>query len=109
MRGRAACVTPDAPDVFMGKIPRIGRFSIAALVALGSAAAAGRSSQRQTIAPHEVKASVALAPIVWPTPLMPDGPVEFESAEQRAVRLVVITKSLEQPWSIASGKGPMAF
>ena len=32
---------------------------------------------------------------------MPDGPIEFESAEQRHLRLVVVTKGLEQPWSIA--------
>jgi aldose sugar dehydrogenase len=32
---------------------------------------------------------------------MPDGPIEFESAEQRHLRLVVVTKDLEQPWSVA--------
>jgi glucose/arabinose dehydrogenase len=32
---------------------------------------------------------------------MPDGPIEFESAEERHLRLVVITKQLEQPWSLA--------
>jgi glucose/arabinose dehydrogenase len=32
---------------------------------------------------------------------MPDGPIEFESADQRHLRLVVVTKELEQPWSMA--------
>lgn len=64
-------------------------------------AAAERAQQRQTLAPHELRASVAPSAIIWPTPLMPDGPIEFESAEQRHLRLVVVTKGLQQPWSMA--------
>jgi glucose/arabinose dehydrogenase len=44
---------------------------------------------------------VAPAPIVWDTPEIPDGPIKFESAEERQLRLVVMTKELEQPWSMA--------
>ena len=40
-------------------------------------------------------------PIAWPAPPLPDGPIMLESAEQRSLRVVVITKNLEQPWSIA--------
>jgi glucose/arabinose dehydrogenase len=66
-----------------------------------TATATAELPPRQTLAPHELRTSVAPAAIVWPTPPMPDGPIEFESAEQRHLRLVVVTKALEQPWSIA--------
>jgi glucose/arabinose dehydrogenase len=55
---------------------------------------------RQTLAPHELRPSVAPSAIRWDTPEIPDGPILFESAEQRHLRLVVITKELEQPWSL---------
>jgi len=71
------------------------------LVVIASTATADRVPPRQTLAPHELRASVAPPPIVWPTPAMPGGAIEFESAEQRHLRAVVITKALEQPWSIA--------
>jgi aldose sugar dehydrogenase len=44
---------------------------------------------------------VAPAAIAWDTPEIPDGPLAFESAEERHVRLTVMTKKLEQPWSLA--------
>jgi len=68
---------------------------------MASAGASDLPRGGQTLAPHELRASVAPPPILWPTPAMPDGPIEFESAEQRHLRLIVMTKSLEQPWSIA--------
>jgi aldose sugar dehydrogenase len=71
------------------------------LVALAAASAAQRQASRQTIAPHELRPSVAPPAILWNTPDIPDGPIEFESAEERHLRLVVITKELEQPWSMA--------
>ena len=40
---------------------------------------------------------------------MPDGPLELESAEQRHLRLVVMTKALEQPWAIAFLPGGSMF
>jgi aldose sugar dehydrogenase len=67
-------------------------------------AVTGSSSQqlkRQTLAPHELRNSGAPAPILWETPVLPDGSVNFESAEERALRVVVVTKGLQQPWSIA--------
>src|SRR3954447_25936803 len=83
--------------------PRFPRFlgGFALLIVIGSAAAADLSRRAPTFAPHELSASVAPPAIVWATPAMPDGPIDFESAEQRHLRLVVMTKSLEQPWSMA--------
>jgi glucose/arabinose dehydrogenase len=43
----------------------------------------------------------APAAILWEPPALPDGTVDFESAEERNLRLVVIAKGLEQPWSVA--------
>ena len=45
----------------------------------------------------------ALAPpgINWPAPTLPDGPIAVESAEVRDLRIVVMSKALNQPWSIA--------
>lgn len=71
------------------------------LIALASVAAAQRGGLRQTVAPHELRAAVAPQPIVWDTPEMPDGPLTVETAEQRHIRLTVLSKKLEQPWSMA--------
>jgi aldose sugar dehydrogenase len=45
----------------------------------------------------------AFAPpaINWPSPPLPDGPIMIESAEIRSLRIVVMMKQLQQPWSIA--------
>lgn len=39
-------------------------------------------------------------PIVWPSPPLPDGPMVYDTAVQRQIR-VVPTKGLIQPWSMA--------
>ncbi len=57
--------------------------------------------QRQTLAPHELKNSDAPPPIVWSTPELPSHPLDFESAEERRVRVSVVAKGLQQPWSMA--------
>lgn len=75
--------------------------SLGLLVAVAAVASAQRPFSRQTFAPHELRASVAPPPIVWETPELPDGPIDFESAEERALRLVIMAKGLEQPWSMA--------
>jgi aldose sugar dehydrogenase len=86
----------------MEKRFRLGHhLSCFGLLAVIASTATADLARRQTLAPHELRASVAPAAIVWPTPAMPDGPIEFESAEQRHLRAVVITKALEQPWAIA--------
>ena len=75
--------------------------TISILAMLASVAAAQRAGLRQTLAPHELRASVAPAGIVWETPELPERSVKFESAEERRLRLVVLTRELEQPWSMA--------
>ena len=40
-------------------------------------------------------------PVQWPTPPVPDGPIGLQSAEVRDFRAVVLSKTLEQPWSLA--------
>src|SRR5438093_9263443 len=45
--------------------------------------------------------ALAPPPIVWPAPPLPDGPIAVESAEVRNLRIVVMSKALNQPWSIA--------
>ena len=39
--------------------------------------------------------------INWPAPPLPDGPIMLETAEARSLRVVVMAKQLNQPWSIA--------
>jgi glucose/arabinose dehydrogenase len=39
-------------------------------------------------------------PISWPAPALPDGPILFESAEERKLRAVVM-KGLSHPWGMA--------
>jgi glucose/arabinose dehydrogenase len=65
--------------------------------------AAGRAQQAPAQPPQQGGGVAAFAPpaIVWPSPPLPDGPIMLESAEVRSVRLVVMTKALQQPWSIA--------
>jgi glucose/arabinose dehydrogenase len=41
------------------------------------------------------------APIVWPAPALGKGPFLFDSAEERHIRVVVVTRALQQPWSMA--------
>src|SRR5438128_8336331 len=74
---------------------------IAILFGIVAIATAGKTKPEQTLAPQEQSSDLAPAAILWPPPAVPKGPLEFESAEQRKLRLVVMTRSLEQPWSIA--------
>ena len=60
-----------------------------------------RSDNRQTLAPHELRASVAPKAIVWETPELPASPIAVESAEERDLSVVIVTRDLEQPWSMA--------
>jgi glucose/arabinose dehydrogenase len=60
-----------------------------------------QSQHKQTLAPHEQDRASAPEPIEWEPPSLPKRPLEFESAEERHLRLVVVTGQLEQPWSLA--------
>ena len=74
------------------------------LVAAGLAGLATELSSQQpqtTVAPHEETQEAAPPPILWPTPPLPSGHIDLQSAEQRDLRVVVVTRTLEQPWSIA--------
>jgi aldose sugar dehydrogenase len=64
-------------------------------------ASATLAEQHQTFAPHELNNSDAPAAITWPTPDLPHRSFHVESAEERNLRVVVIARHLEQPWSIA--------
>jgi aldose sugar dehydrogenase len=74
---------------------------LAVLIGVTVVASTYGAQQRQTLAPHELKASDAPPAIIWSTPELPSHQIEFESAEERKLRVVVLTKGLEQPWSIA--------
>jgi glucose/arabinose dehydrogenase len=56
---------------------------------------------KQTLAPHELGNSDAPKPIMWQPPTLPDSSINFDSAEERHLRLVVLAKGLQQPWSVA--------
>jgi aldose sugar dehydrogenase len=73
-------------------------------IVLATAAVSSSGAQllkKQTLAPHELNNSDAPPPIIWETPSLSDRTITMESAEERKLRVVVITKDLEQPWSIA--------
>src|SRR5437763_1179242 len=92
----------SAAEAVMARL-RTRRFIAPVLVFFGivAVAMAGKTKPEQTLAPQEQSSELAPAAIMWAPPEVPKGPIEFESAEQRKLRLVVITRSLQQPWSIA--------
>lgn len=65
------------------------------------ASAAVAQHRSHTFAPHELTPNDAPPGIRWPAPELPRRPVPLESAEQRDLRVVVVARDLEQPWSIA--------
>jgi glucose/arabinose dehydrogenase len=87
--------------------------SLAGIAAFVAFLGSGRPSARQRspaarITPVLAQQSQGAAPAVlappginWPAPPLPDGPIPLESAEVRSLRLVVMSKTLNQPWSIA--------
>lgn len=75
---------------------------VAILLALGVGAVSTRATQqRQTFAPHELTTGDAPPPIEWSPPELPSRPIDFESAEERRLRLRVLAAGLHQPWSLA--------
>jgi glucose/arabinose dehydrogenase len=75
--------------------------ALALLIALTALTAAALPTRDQTLAPQERSSELGPPPILWPTPDIPQKTIEFESAEERHLRLVVVTDKLEQPWSMA--------
>jgi len=76
------------------------RLAVVLVIAV-AAASIHAGQQRQTLAPHELKHDDAPPPIIWSPPELPSRPMEFESAEERRLRLTVLATGLDQPWSIA--------
>jgi glucose/arabinose dehydrogenase len=75
--------------------------ALVTLVATTIVATGSIAQQGQTFAPHEVDRTEGPLPITWSTPELPSRSRNFESAEQRKLRVVVVAKDLEQPWSVA--------
>src|SRR5437867_13364636 len=46
-------------------------------------------------------AGVAPPPVAWASPPLGDGPFLLQTAQQRNIRVVVVTKGLSHPWSLA--------
>jgi aldose sugar dehydrogenase len=80
------------------KLPRTAVTAALFLVGLGIAA---RTQHKQTLAPHEVGNSDAPPPIIWETPKLPSRALDLESAEERRLRVSIVARHLEQPWSLA--------
>jgi glucose/arabinose dehydrogenase len=76
------------------------RHALAVVIATLVVVPASRAQHRQTFAPHEMRGGDAPAPIEWATPDLPRR-LDVESAEQRQLRIEVVAKHLEQPWSVA--------
>jgi len=74
---------------------------IAIVVAAALLVVAARAQHRQTLAPDELTTGDAPPPIEWLPPDLPRRSVELESAEERKLKVVVVAKHLEQPWSVA--------
>jgi aldose sugar dehydrogenase len=90
-------------EMNMSRVPRHTRKLLVVLG--GSAVIAGSAVAQQhrfTLAPHELNNTEGgPPPIVWSPPRLPNGPMDIESAEERQLRVVVVARELEQPWSVA--------
>ena len=83
-------------------VPRKGWRPIAVVVTTAVAGSASLAQQgHQTLAPHGIDYTDAPPAIVWSTPELPRGRIDFESAEERKLRIEVVANHLQQPWSIA--------
>ena len=80
---------------------RVERYTFAVVLAAVGLVSASRAQHQQTLAPHELKNTDAPAPIVWPTPDLPRRGLDLETAEERKLKVEVVARHLEQPWSVA--------
>ena len=76
-------------------------WGIAVVAATAAVMRSGPPLRKQTLAPHELNTGDAPAPILRETAALPNGSIDFESAEEPHLRVVVVTKGLQQPWSVA--------
>jgi aldose sugar dehydrogenase len=72
-------------------------------VVAAAAVVTGSSAQlmKQTFAPHELNKGDAPPAIIRELPPLPKRDVKIDSAEERHLRVVVVTEGLQQPWSMA--------
>jgi len=73
--------------------------SVAVGISVGTVQQPARG-QRGAGAPAARGGATAPPPVSWPSPALPAGPIDIETAVQRQVRLF-ITKGFNQPWSMA--------
>ncbi|MFM2123745.1 MAG: hypothetical protein RL328_196 [Acidobacteriota bacterium] len=73
--------------------------SIFALTA-ASAALLTLLAQAQQPVPAEIRTGVTPKGITWPSPMIPDGPINLETGVERTLKIVV-TKGLNQPFGMA--------
>jgi aldose sugar dehydrogenase len=74
---------------------------IAAVAATAAVINSGTLVPKETLAPHEIRSGDAPAPILRETRALPDGGIHFGSAEEPHLRVALVAKGLQQPWSIA--------
>lgn len=70
-------------------------------IAIASAVRAGGAQGQRGAQTGAAPAALAPPPVNWPAPPLPDGPIDLETAEVRNLRVVVMSRQLNQPWSIA--------
>jgi glucose/arabinose dehydrogenase len=84
-------------------VARIRRAGAAFVLAL--AAGAAQAQPRWPLDPADVRAAIPGIPagVGWPSPPLGEGPFLVESLrpEHRSLRVVVVARGLEQPWSLA--------
>ncbi len=84
---------------------QVRRASAAALLGLAAAAAAHAQAPSWPLDPETLPAAITGIPpgTGWPSPPLGEGPFLVESVrpEHRNLRVVVVARGLEQPWSIA--------
>ena len=76
-------------------------WGIGAIAATVAVLGSSPQLRKQTLAPHELNTGDAPAPILRETPALPNGSINFDTAEEPHLRAVVVTKHLQQPWSVA--------
>jgi len=72
-----------------------------ALVTVAVTGSGPSQLRKQTLAPQELNAGDGPPPIIRKPPALPKGNINYESAEEPRLRVVVLAKGLQQPWSMA--------
>src|ERR1051326_5277338 len=71
------------------------------VAAVAITASSFQQLRKQTLAPHELVQGDAPQPILSEPPAVPKGHIKEDSAEEAHLRIVVLARGLEQPWSMA--------